>query len=195
MIEFKNVTINYVKDFASLFDFNLKINENYLIIGDEIKTSAMARTLAKIDKHYTGKILIDGENIKKIKDKNFNLAYVSKGNYLFNKDINFNLAYPLKIRHQNKKIIDETIQNTLIQYDLKNKKIKDLSPCEKKIITLLRATIRKPKYIVCENLFESLDEKNLKLALQIIKDNQTATTFIILENKQVENLNFKTIEI
>lgn len=104
MIEFKGVYIQYVSDFYSLYDFSCVINSHTLFVGDFFDgTNAIMRTLSKIDKNYKGEIFIDNINLKNIKDKDLNFAYLPEKPVLFkNKSIKFNLTYPLKIRKINK---------------------------------------------------------------------------------------------
>ncbi len=172
MIELKNVFIKYVNDFYSLYDCNLKIEKNTLLFEKNLcGSSAFMRIISKIDKHYSGDVLIDNVNLKNIKDKELSVAYLPENPVLLkNKNIEKNLSYPLKIRKINKKIIKNKINSIFSQYNLENfnKKIKKLNLSEQKIITMLRATIREPKYILLENFFENFDEYYLDLATKIL---------------------------
>lgn len=187
MIEFKNVTIKYSNRFYSLMNFNMKINSSTLLLGDDIKSSAILRTLAKIDKYYKGDILLDQKNIKKIKNKDLNIAYVSRIPTLFeNKTIEYNLIFPLKIRKYEKVEIDKKIdyaKSVLKDLGLDiNKTVNTLNKEEKKIITLLRSSLRQPKYILIEYFFENLDEKFCTIANKIIQDNLSNSIIIASED-------------
>ena len=238
MIKLKNVSIKYVKDYYSLFNINLQINENTLLLGNETSgNNFLLRLVAKIDKVYEGEIFIDNDNLKQIKDKDLNLAYVPKIPYLFeNKSVLENLIYPLKIRKinkneailraktaikpyflkifenfnkirylplQNKKTknnnktmlqienleVNEYTKNNNDTQQLENKfenflktKVKKLDASTKKIIVLLRAKIRAPKYILIENFFENLDENYLNLANEIISNLANNSTIIATQN-------------
>lgn len=118
MIEFNAVKIKYVPDITTLLNFNLKINGNTLIIGDEfLGTSSILRLLAKIDKNYEGDIFIEGVNLKDIKDRDLSIAYIPKEPYLFNhKSIEKNLGYPLKIRKTDKATTKEKVNFALNLY-------------------------------------------------------------------------------
>ena len=104
MIEFRNVNLKYIKTFYTIYNANFSINKNTLFVGDAIDGSyAYMRILAKIEKSYTGDIFVDGQNLKKIKQKNLPIAYIPHDCYFFeNKSIFENLFYPLKIRKTNK---------------------------------------------------------------------------------------------
>ena len=84
MIELKNVSIKYVNDYFSLLNFNSKINNHTIFVGDHyVGSLAIMRILAKIDKHYTGEVFVDNVNLKQIKDKELNIAYVPQITCLF----------------------------------------------------------------------------------------------------------------
>lgn len=217
MINFNSVSIKYIKEYYSLFNASFSINKNTLLLGD--KTSGnnfVLRILAKIDTHYEGEILIDGINLKKIKDKNLNLAYVPSEIYLFkNKNLYKNLIYPLILRKVNKKLLNKMTASILKQYDIVNYltgelnetekhkfldandfikkiKVKSFSYNAQKIIMLLRAIIWQPKYVLLENFFENLDAVSSKLAENIIK-HASATIIATEENDNLTYLNFEKL--
>lgn len=192
MIEFNAVTIKYVPDITTLLNFSAKIDCNTLIIGDEfLGTSSILRLIAKIDKNYTGEILIDNVNLKEIKDKDLSVAYLPKEPYLFKNTIEKNLSYPLKIRKIDKATIKEKVEfainllNNLAQkYNLTfTNKIKKMNISEKKIITLLRALVRAPKYVLLDDFFLNLDAKYFPLANELIEQLKQTSTIIATSNK------------
>ena len=201
MIEFNAVKIKYVPDITTLLNFNLKINGNTLIIGDEfLGTSSILRLLAKIDKNYEGDIFIEGVNLKDIKDRDLSIAYIPKEPYLFNhKSIEKNLGYPLKIRKIDKSTAKEKVNfalnliNNLTQkYNLPtfSNKINKMNISEKKIITLLRASLRTPKYILIDDFFINLNEKYQPLVAELIKQLEKTST-IIATTSIITNLPYK----
>ncbi len=211
MIKFENVSIKYTSDFYSIYDINLEISENTLILGDKLSgTYALMRILAKIDTFYTGMVSIDNVNIRDIKNKNYDLAYVSKAPYLFkSRSILYNLYYPLHLRKIKKIYIKDEILDIINKFLIKNpntnkffgtekkcnhrnsnqnfnkeyklKSISKMSESEKKIITLLRALVRKPKYVLIENLFTNLDTNLYSLASDIISEIMKHSTIIASE--------------
>lgn len=201
MIEFKNVFIKYTNDFYSLYNFSYEINSHTLFVGDFFNgTTAIMRTLSKTDRNFKGEIFVDNTNIKNIKDKDLDLVYLPENPVLFkNKSIEKNLAFPLKIRKINKEIIKNTINSLLFEYKLDNfnKKIKQLNLSEQKIISLLRALIRKPKYVLLENFFENFDQAHFDLAVKILsKLKETSTIIACEQTKDVEFFkDFNIIEL
>ena len=189
MIEFKDVSIKYHSSFYSLIDCNIKIKQSSLIIGDELFTSAFCRILMNLDK-YNGEILIDNELNKKIKTKNYQIAYVPKTDVFFeNKTAIDNIIYPLKIRNFNKKYIEnakKSLKNTY-NYDFFDKKVKFLSSDERKLVAILRATIHTPKYILIESLFDviSPNSEYYNTALSIVNEHHIV---IITSSKELDSL-------
>lgn len=193
MIELKKVTIKYVPDITTLLNFSAKIDCNTLIIGDEfLGTSSILRLIAKIDKNYTGEILIDNANLKEIKDKDLSVAYLPKEPYLFKNTIEKNLSYPLKIRKIDKATIKEKVSfvinylnNLTKKHNIENfpNKIKKMNISEKKIGTLLRALVRAPKYVLLDDFFLNLDAKYFPLANELIEKLKQTSTIIATSNK------------
>ena len=193
MIEFNAVTIKYVPDITTLLNFSAKIDCNTLIIGDEfLGTRSILRLIAKIDKDYIVEILIDNENLKEIKDKDLSVAYLPKEPYLFKNTIEKNLSYPLKIRKIDKATIKEKVSfvinylnNLTKKHNIENfpNKIKKMNISEKKIVTLLRALVRAPKYVLLDDFFLSLDAKYFPLANELIEKLKQTSTIIATSNK------------
>lgn len=192
MIEFKNVYIKYINDFYSLYNKNFKINCSTVFVGDAVDgTKAVMRLISKIDKSYDGEIFIDNKNIKDIKDKDLSVAYIPEFPELFShKNIFKNLYYPLKIRKINKNIAKNTINNAIFEYKLNNfpEKIKNMNLSQKKIICLVRAILRKPKYILLENFFKDLENSYYELSIKIL--NSCDSSIVIACEENIENIDY-----
>lgn len=202
MIKFNSVSIRHVKEYFSLYNFNCEIKNHTLFVGDEyVGSSSIMRLLSNIDKDYSGEIFIDETNIKAIKDKDLNVAYVPQIPYLFkHKSIEKNLAFPLNLRKINKNDIKNAINLAFEKYNLKNfnKKITKMNLSEQKILTLIRASLWQPKYLLLENFFEDLDEKYFELTFKILEDIKQ-NSIIIATEKETKTLDifkdFKTINL
>ncbi len=186
MIEIKNLSVKYNSDFYSLYNLNLKIDRNTLILGDRLSGGfALMQVLAKFKNSYWGEVLIDDVNVKKIKNKNLDLAFVSYTPTLFkNKTVKVNLMYPLimrKVKREKCNALVTEITN-LYGVDYIDKKAKKLTESEAKIICLLRAIIRQPKIILLEHFFENLDEPSTFLANKIISQIEPNCLVIATEN-------------
>lgn len=188
MIKFEQVYKKYSKTFYSLYNANFEIDSNTVIVGDILSGGfAITRLLAKIDKANSGKIFVDDVDLNSIKNKNLDIALVTIEPFLFkHKSIRANLMYPLKIRGYSKlereKLVDEIY--TKFNLNTLEQKISKQTKSEQKIITLLRATIHNPKYLLLEYFFKDFDEQLLPLATEILKS--TKSTIIACEENLVE---------
>lgn len=195
MIEIKNLNIKYIEKFYSIYNLNLKIEKNTLLIGDQLSGDyALLRAIANINKNYKGEILLDNKPIKKFSAKRLNLAYLPETPTLFgNLNVQQNIEYTLKIRKYKKAERDTIIENILQKYDIKfeNEKAKNLSLSQAKIVALLRAIVRKPSIILIEHLFADLESEYVELANKIIADLPPETLIIDCEiEKQNCHQNF-----
>lgn len=184
MIEFKNVSVKYINDFYSLFNTNFKFKQSTLLIGESIFGShAVMRLISKIDKDFSGEIYIDDTNIKDISDKNLPICYCPQKPELFNSTIEKNLIYPLKIRKFSKISIKNLVNSAITNYfnDFP-RKISQLNLSQRKLVALVRGLIRRPKYVLLEDLFNDLKEEYFDLSFKILND-FSALTFIACEEK------------
>ena len=120
MIKFDHVYLKYINEFYTLYDINLELKENTLILGDIFDgTHSLFRLISKIDRNYQGEIYIEDKNLKDIKDKDLSLSYVTDKPYLFVfLNIYKNLYYPLKIRKINKIDAKNMINDAINLYKL-----------------------------------------------------------------------------
>lgn len=178
MITVKDLTYKYDSRFFALFNVNLQFidNKNYLIFSmQELESQTLFRILSKQYKDYSGEIFIDNANLKSTPLNKLNIAYITKEPFLINnKSVLYNIAYPQIIRGEDKTKSLENAKSILINFgfeNLINKKTKDLSKEEKITITILRATIRKPKYILIDDIFSD-DERRINLIYELSKNSQ-----------------------
>ena len=89
MIKFDKVYVKFVNDFHSLFELNCEIKSHTFLIEKNLCGAvAFMRTLTKINRTYQGEIFVDDVNLKNIKDKDLNIAYLPETPTLFkNKSI------------------------------------------------------------------------------------------------------------
>ncbi len=201
MISLKEVSKKYIEDFFTIFNFSFDFDCNTLIIANDFEAVCLFRLISKIDRPTYGQIFIDNKNIDSIKDKDLNIAYITEKPILFeNKNIYKNLMYPLKLRKFNKNQAKNIIFNMQSTINLQNfnKKVKFLTLSQKKIISLARAILWQPKYILLENFFENLSSEYHPLAIKLLKNLPNNSIIIASqkENKTVKFFNtFKTIKI
>lgn len=200
MIEIKNLTVQYIKDFYSLYNVNLNISKNTILLGDQLSGGfALLRAIAKLDNHYTGEILINGKNIKQQNIKNLNIAYLPNEPVLFKlKTVKQNIIYPLVLRKIDKKTCTEKVENLVEKFGIEfdYKKAKNLNKSEAKIVAVLRAFIREPDIVLVEHFYDDLDPNYQDLANKIFEYFSSKTLIIACEenlSKCFENFEKHTL--
>lgn len=185
MIEIKNLTVQYINDFYSLYNVNLNISKNTILLGDQLSGGfALMRAIAKLDNHYTGEILINGKNIKQQNIKNLNIAYLPNEPVLFKfKTVEQNIIYPLVLRKIDKKTCIEKVENLVEKFGIEfdNKRAKNLNKSEAKIVAVLRAFIRGPDIVLVEHFYDDLDQNYQDLANKIFEHFSSKTLIIACE--------------
>ena len=199
MIKFDKVSIQYTNDFFTLYNFSCEISNNTLFIGDYYSgANSIMRIISKIDKDYLGSCKINNVDIKKIKDKDLDLSYLTTSPILFeNKTIFKNLYFPLNLKKINKNIAKNQI-NALkneLKIDFFEKKINKLNLTEKKIVALMRSVLRQPKIILFENFFENFDEKYYELVKILIGKLPQGCLLIACEKTIPNNEIFKSFQV
>lgn len=186
MIKTVNLFYNYDSKFSALYDINLEIQNNTVILSDELSSKTLFRLLSKQDTYYQGEIFLNNINLKDIKLKDISISYITSPSYLLkNKYAIYNVAYPLIVRKEDKKQALQKAYNLLQEYKLKDKKIQDCTDFEKLIITLLRAFIRQPKIVLIDDIFTNLNTTELDTVIGIInKISKESLTIISLNQSQ-----------
>lgn len=211
MIEFKNVYLQYVKEYCSLYNVSFVIKNSCLIVGDYDATISILRLISKFENNYKGDIFIDNINIKNINNKDLNLSFLPKKPILFNnKNIFKNLYYPLNLQKISKNNAKNMIKAVFFKYNLQNLfknekninfsfedflkiKIKNLNINQQKLIAILRAILKQPKYILLEDFFD--DDTNFDdLFINILNDAKTTSNIILTQKNKLKNpLNIEKI--
>ena len=188
MIKIEQVSIKYIRDYYSLFNINLEIKNNTLLLGN--KTSGnnfLLRLLAKIDKHYEGQIFIDDANLKQIKDKDLDLAYIPEKPYFFkNKSVLENLIYPLKIRKISKIEAILRAKTAIKPYFLQifenfNKTNTDKSQKEKMNINENTITMENDLDIFLNTKVKKLDLETKKI-ITLLRTKVRVPKYVLIEN-------------
>ena len=198
MIECVGLYKQHIIDFYSVFNFNFKFSYNTLMLDEDITATSILRMIAKIDLITKGEIFIDGKNIKTISDKDLNLAYLPEKPILFeNKNVYKNLIYPLNLRKYDKNKAKNMVNDMISQLNLQNfkKSVKNLVTSKKKILSLARASLWEPKYLMLENFFEGLTPDDCSTAQNIINNLPNSTIIIACEKENVSLPIFKDFNI
>jgi len=190
MIELKEVSKKYFNKFYTLYNANAQLNSNTLFVDEDYGAVCLFRLIAKIDNPTSGEIYLNNVNLKTLKDKELNLAYLPQKPILFeNKSVYKNLFYPLKIRKYNKNTAKNMVQDAILQLNFKKmpQKVKNLNLSEKKLLSLMRAKLHSPKLIMLENFFEDLDIAYHATSFNLINE-LSKTSLVLACEKTDKNL-------
>lgn len=190
-IEFENVYFKYDEnDKYVLNGINFKIKEgtsNAIVGTTGSGKTTIINLINSLYDTYSGKILIDGEDIKKYDKKSLNeyISVVSQDIYLFNGSIMDNIRYS-KLDASDKEVIEccklVNIHGSIIK--LKNKYDTYIYECgnslsegQKQLISIARAILKNPAILILDEATSSIDthtEKRVQEAIKVVMKGRTS---------------------
>ncbi len=198
MIIFKNVSFTYKKTNKPVVqDLDEQISSNIVITGPSGSgKSTILRFINGLIPHFyegefTGDVIVAGENTRKLSTCDlFKLAgYVHQNAdaQIFNDNIENEIIFTLENAGLPVNVIKDRLSWIIEEFDLQriaNKKSHELSGGEKRILTIASALSLKPKIILLDEPFSTLDgfyRKKLLELLQSLRD-----TLIVLTEHRIE---------
>lgn len=174
--------------------FTIKQGETLGIIGSiGSGKSTIAELLCRVSDVTSGKISIGGENIKNLNlyDLRSSIGYVPQESFLFSDSIYNNIAFGKQectedeVIHAAKKA---DIYNNINQFKNQFKTIigergVTLSGGQKQRLSIARALIRKPKFMLLDDSLSAVDTKTEELILNNIKEQSQNNTCIIISHR------------
>lgn len=169
----KNVLTKAVNNIS----FSVEEGEFVAIMGASGSgKTTLLNLISTIDKVTSGTILVNGEDIAKIKGNKLNIFRRDKLGFIF-QDFNLldtltgyeNIALSLSIKNVKPKEIDERINDIATKLNIKkilNKYPYQMSGGEKQRIASARAIINNPKLILADEPTGALDSKSSKQLLE-----------------------------
>ena len=167
---FNNITFRYDKEnILENYTFNVDKYEILLIKGKSgIGKSTILNLIAGFEKPCSGEILLDGVDITNEKIEKRNIGYLFQEYALFpHLNVYQNISYG--ISHLNKREIEKRVSELLDIVQMKGFEKRypnDLSGGEKQRIALARSLANRPKLLLLDEPFSSLNEE-LKDKLRI----------------------------
>lgn len=177
MIKIAGVVATLGKTSIHFEDINIKENKVTFIKGrnGSGKTTLMRSIAGLIP--YSGTIEIDGA-----------VTYNNQEPVLFRRTVRENIYYPLKVRGLELSTFDEqilTYAKILHLVALLDKDATKLSSGEKMKVSIIRAIIFRPKYVLLDEPTTHLDFESIIELINLIKTLKSDLTFIIVShNKQ-----------
>ena len=199
---FNNITFRYDKEnILENYTFNVDKYEILLIKGKSgIGKSTILNLIAGFEKPCSGEILLDGVDITNEKIEKRNIGYLFQEYALFpHLNVYQNISYG--ISHLNKKEIEKRVSELLDIVQMKGFEKRypnNLSGGEKQRIALARSLANRPKLLLLDEPFSSLNEElkdKLRIDLRNILKSQKITAIIVSHDSDDKVIADRVIEI
>lgn len=203
MIEVKNVTKIYNKKnaFTALDNINLTIpsNTSVAILGKSGSgKSTLMHVISGLDKPQKGQVLVDGEDILRLKPRATDRFRASKMAFIFqsffveggescynNVSLSLETAgIPVRKR---KKLIEQALQSVDLGDKIKSR-AKDLSGGQKQRLAIARAIVGEPRILFADEPTGNLDSVTSKVIEDLLFDYQKknrATLIIVTHDEEL----------
>jgi len=196
MIQFTNVFMSYPSGNKALQNINLYIDKGEMVYVSG-RSGAGKSTLLKlinlIDRHTRGQIIVNGQNLERIKNNRVpifrrNIGFIFQNHRLLNDRTIFdNVALPLVIAGNSHQEIKRRVQAALDKVDLLSKISSypmELSGGEQQRIGVARAVVNRPAILLADeptgNLDPTLSWEMMRLFEQF---NQVGVTVLIASHE------------
>lgn len=173
MITVRGVAKSYGRKqhiFQALSDIDLEIpaGKSVAIVGKSGSgKSTLMHVMSGLDRPQSGEVVIDGEDILKLKEKQVDTFRARKIGFIFqsfflqgNESVANNVSLPLEIagtpRRKRKALIREALESVEL-FDKASNKAKDLSGGQKQRLVIARAIVNKPEIIFADEPTGNLD--------------------------------------
>ncbi len=207
MLDVSNVYLKYTKEYNTLNNINLKVddNERVILFGEkESGKSSLIRVIAGLEKVTSGDVVIKNIPINKLNYKtDISLGYLSALSSFFErKTVKQNLEYVLKIRKFDKDSIASKVNGVILSYGLeglKDRKLKDLSDYDRIRVAIARLSLRKLEFLICDDVFENFaDADAVKLTVLInalIEQNDCASLIAVSKDSIAKQFDGRIVKI
>lgn len=170
-------------DFA-LTDINLEISDGqyYILLGRSGSgKTQLLELIAGLEYPDTGRIILDNEDITRLKIQNRKVGIVFQDYAVFpHMTVSGNIAYPLRVRNESKNSIAEKVEKAADSMNIRHlleRSTEKLSGGEMQRVALARTLITSPRLLLLDEPLSSLDtslKDDLKRLLRNLnKEGQT----------------------
>ncbi len=196
MIQFTNVFMSYPSGNKALQNINLYIDKGEMVYvsgHSGAGKSTLLKLINLIDRHTRGQIIVNGQNLERIKNNRVpifrrNIGFIFQNHRLLNDRTIFdNVALPLVIAGNSHQEIKRRVQAALDKVDLLSKISSypmELSGGEQQRIGVARAVVNRPAILLADeptgNLDPTLSWEMMKLFEQF---NQVGVTVLIASHE------------
>lgn len=203
MIEVKNVTKIYNKKnaFTALDNINLTIpsNTSVAILGKSGSgKSTLMHAISGLDKPQKGQVLVDGEDILRLKPRATDKFRASKMAFIFQSffveggescynNVSLSLETAGVPVRKRKKLIEQALQSVDLGDKIKSR-AKDLSGGQKQRLAIARAIVGEPEILFADEPTGNLDSVTSKVIEDLLFDYQKknrATLIIVTHDEEL----------
>lgn len=203
MIEVKNVTKIYNKKnaFTALDNINLTIpsNTSVAILGKSGSgKSTLMHVISGLDKPQKGQVLVDGEDILRLKPRATDRFRASKMAFIFQSffveggescynNVSLSLETAGVPVRKRKKLIEQALQSVDLGDKIKSR-AKDLSGGQKQRLAIARAIVGEPEILFADEPTGNLDSVTSKVIEDLLFDYQKkncATLIIVTHDEEL----------
>lgn len=198
MIDLKNITVDF-DGFKAVDNVNLRVEKNdiYGIVGfSGAGKSTLVRTINLLQRPTSGQVLIDGENLldlsnKDLRAKRKNIGMIFQHfNLLNNITILDNVIFPirkLKIPKEEKEAKARKLLELVGIADKASNYPRELSGGQQQRCAIARALASDPEILLCDEATSALDPKTTKQILKLLKElNESLGLTIVIITHQME---------
>lgn len=206
MIQIKSITKTYGKKhniFQALKDVSLEIPDgaSVAILGKSGSgKSTLMHAMSGLDRPETGQVLIDGQDILKLKPRDVDSFRSKTIGFIFqaffvqgNETCYENVSLPLEIAKvpsgQRKALVEEALQKVDLAEKIKER-AKNLSGGQKQRLAIARAIVNNPKIIFADEPTGNLDSATGELVEKLLFDynkNSGTTLVIVTHDPELAN--------
>ena len=182
MIELKNITVDF-DGFKAVDDVSLTIKEQdtFGIVGfSGAGKSTLVRTINLLQRPTSGEVLIDGENLLDLSNKDLRNRRKKIGmifqhfNLLNNLTVIDNVIFPIKkdksLTKEEKRQKALELLDTVGIKDKADSYPSELSGGQQQRCAIARALASEPEILLCDEATSALDPKTTKQILKLLKD-------------------------
>ena len=210
MIEFVNVKKEYNHDVVALDNISLNIGKGefaFLVGPSGSGKSTFLKLMIKEEEPTSGKILIDGKDIGKLKNKDIpflrrKIGFVFQDfRLLYDRDVYENISFALRVIECSEREIKTQVKNVLEMVGLSGKEKyypNQLSGGEQQRVALARALAPKPPIIIADEPTGNLDPITAEEIFKTLLDiNARGTTILVATHAKdiVNTLNRRVIAL
>ena len=210
MIEFVNVVKKYDHNVTAIDNVNMKIDKGefvFLVGPSGSGKSTFLRLLIKEDEPTSGKILVDGKDITKLKKKEIpylrrKIGFVFQDfRLLYDRTVEENIIFALRVIEASEREIKTQLKSVLQMVGLTGKEHyypNQLSGGEQQRVALARALATKPPILIADEPTGNLDPKTAEEIFKTLQEiNASGTTILVVTHARdiVNTMNKRVIAL